>query len=165
MRPVELVIFDYGGVFSVRMLAGMETYQAIMLTGRGGPEVLERVSLPVTNPGAGQVRLAVRATGAGGTDVTMRRGSYSFAPPYPFVPGYEASGWYGIVAPKGTPPAIVDRLNKQINAALDDAGMKARLADLGCDMLAGSPADFAKFIEDETRKWAEVIKFTGVTAE
>jgi tripartite-type tricarboxylate transporter receptor subunit TctC len=82
-----------------------------------------------------------------------------------FLPGYEASGWYGIVAPKGTPPAIVDRLNKQINAALDDAGMKARLADLGCDMLAGSPADFAKFIEDETRKWAEVIKFTGVTAE
>ena len=82
-----------------------------------------------------------------------------------FLPGYEASGWYGIVAPKGTPPAIVDRLNKQINAALDDAGMKARLADLGCDMFAGSPTDFAKFIEDETRKWAEVIKFTGVTAE
>jgi tripartite-type tricarboxylate transporter receptor subunit TctC len=82
-----------------------------------------------------------------------------------FLPGYEASGWYGIVAPKGTPPAIIDTLNKQINAALDDAGMKARLADLGCDMFAGSPADFAKFIEDETRKWAEVIKFTGVTAE
>jgi tripartite-type tricarboxylate transporter receptor subunit TctC len=82
-----------------------------------------------------------------------------------FLPGYEASGWYGIVAPKGTPPAIVDRLNKQINAALDDAGMKARLADLGCDMLAGSPADFANFIENETRKWAEVIKFTGVTAD
>src|SRR5262245_6929486 len=82
-----------------------------------------------------------------------------------FLPGYEASGWYGIVAPKGTPPAIVDRLNKQINAALDDAGMKARLADLGCDMLAGSPADFAKFIEKETRKWAEVINFTGVTAD
>jgi tripartite-type tricarboxylate transporter receptor subunit TctC len=82
-----------------------------------------------------------------------------------FLPGYEASGWYGIVAPKGTPPAIIDALNKQINAALDDAGMKARLADLGCDMFAGSPADFAKFIEDETRKWAEVIKFTGVTAE
>src|SRR5262249_56398879 len=82
-----------------------------------------------------------------------------------FLPGYEASGWYGIVAPRGTPPAIVDRLNKQINAALDDASMKARLADLGCDMFAGSPADFAKFIEDETRKWAEVIKFTGVTAD
>jgi NADPH2:quinone reductase len=70
----------------------METYQAIMLTGRGGPEVLERVELPVTKPGPGEVRLAVRATGAGGTDVTMRRGHYSFAPPYPFVPGYEVLG-------------------------------------------------------------------------
>ena len=82
-----------------------------------------------------------------------------------FLPGYEASGWYGIVAPRGTPPAIVDRLNKQVNAALDDASMKKRLADLGCDIFAGSPADFAKFIEYETRKWAEVIKFTGVTAD
>jgi len=81
------------------------------------------------------------------------------------LPGYEASGWYGIVAPRGTPPAIVDRLNKQITAALDDAGVKARLADLGCDMFAGSPADFAKFIENETQKWAEVVKFTGVTAD
>jgi tripartite-type tricarboxylate transporter receptor subunit TctC len=82
-----------------------------------------------------------------------------------FLPGYEASGWYGIVAPKGTPAAIVDTLNKQINAALDDPSMRTRLADLGCDIFAGSPADFAKFIENETRKWAEVIKFTGVTAD
>ena len=63
-----------------------------MLTGRGGPEVLERVVLPVTEPGPGEVRLSVRATGAGGTDITMRRGRYSFAPPYPFVPGYEVLG-------------------------------------------------------------------------
>ncbi|HEX4335072.1 MAG TPA: zinc-binding dehydrogenase [Polyangiaceae bacterium] len=63
-----------------------------MLTGRGGPEVLERVSLPVKAPGTGEVRLRVRATGAGGTDVTMRRGRYAFAPPYPFVPGYEVLG-------------------------------------------------------------------------
>src|SRR4029453_9107023 len=69
-----------------------------------------------------------------------------------FLPGYEASGWYGIVAPKGTPPAIVDRLNRQINAALDDAGMKARLADLGCDMFAGSPRDFSKFFHKGTWK-------------
>jgi tripartite-type tricarboxylate transporter receptor subunit TctC len=82
-----------------------------------------------------------------------------------FLPGYEASGWYGIVAPKGTPAAIVDTLNKQINAALDDPSMRTRLADLGCDIFAGPPADFAKFIENETRKWAEVIKFTGVTVD
>jgi tripartite-type tricarboxylate transporter receptor subunit TctC len=80
-----------------------------------------------------------------------------------FLPGYEASGWYGVVVPRGTPPAIVDTLNKQINAALDDPGMRKRLDDLGCDIFPGSPADFAKFIEDETEKWAEVIKFTGVT--
>jgi len=70
----------------------METYQAIMLTGRGGPEVLERVELPLTQPGPGEVRLSVRATGAGGTDITMRRGHYAFAPPDPFVPGYEVLG-------------------------------------------------------------------------
>jgi len=70
----------------------METYRAIMVTGRGGPEVLETVTLPLRAPGPGEVRLAVRATGAGGTDLTMRRGRYAFAPPYPFVPGYEALG-------------------------------------------------------------------------
>ncbi|HEX3597428.1 MAG TPA: medium chain dehydrogenase/reductase family protein [Polyangiaceae bacterium] len=70
----------------------METYRAVMLTGRGGPEMLTDVVLPVTAPGPSEVRLAVRATGAGGTDVTMRRGRYSFAPPFPFVPGYEVLG-------------------------------------------------------------------------
>lgn len=80
-----------------------------------------------------------------------------------FLPGYEASGWYGVVVPRGTPPAIVDTLNKQINAALDDPGMRKRLGELGCDIFPGSPADFAKFIEHETEKWAEVVKFTGVT--
>src|SRR5438128_1076795 len=70
----------------------METYRAVMLTKQGGPEVLERVELPLAAPGRNEVRLAVQATGAGGTDVTMRRGRYSFAPPYPFVPGYEVIG-------------------------------------------------------------------------
>ncbi len=70
----------------------MQTYRAIMLTKRGGPEVLEPVELPLVEPGPGEVRVAVRATGAGGTDVTMRRGRYIFAPPMPFVPGYEAVG-------------------------------------------------------------------------
>src|SRR5712671_3222699 len=81
-----------------------------------------------------------------------------------FLPGYEASGWYGIVAPRGTPPAIVDRLNKQVNAALDDASMKKRLADLGCLVFAGSPADFGKFIAGETEKWAKVIRAAGIKA-
>jgi NADPH:quinone reductase len=77
----------------------METYKAVMLTRQGGPEVLERVELPLTEPGPGEVRLDVQATGAGGTDVTMRRGHYSFAPPYPFVPGYEVIGDVEAVGP------------------------------------------------------------------
>ena len=73
-----------------------------------------------------------------------------------FVPGYEASAWYGVGAPRNTPAEIVDKLNKEINAALADPKMKARLADLGGTVLAGSPADFGKLIADETEKWGKV---------
>jgi tripartite-type tricarboxylate transporter receptor subunit TctC len=82
-----------------------------------------------------------------------------------FVAGYEASAWFGIGAPKNTPTEIVDKLNKEVNAALADPNMKARLADLGGTALAGSPADFAKLIADETEKWAKVVKFAGIKAE
>ena len=82
-----------------------------------------------------------------------------------FVPGYEASAWYGIGAPKNTPAEIIDKLNKEINAGLADPKMKARLADLGGTVLAGSPADFGKLIADETEKWAKVIKFAGIKPE
>jgi tripartite-type tricarboxylate transporter receptor subunit TctC len=82
-----------------------------------------------------------------------------------FVPGYEASTWYGVGAPKNTPAEIVEKLNGEINAALADPKMKARLADLGGTVLAGSPADFGKLIADETEKWAKVIKFAGIKPE
>jgi tripartite-type tricarboxylate transporter receptor subunit TctC len=82
-----------------------------------------------------------------------------------FVPGYEASAWFGVGAPKATPAEIVDKLNKEINAALADPNMKARLADLGGTVLAGSPADFGKFIADETEKWGKVVKFVGIKAD
>jgi tripartite-type tricarboxylate transporter receptor subunit TctC len=82
-----------------------------------------------------------------------------------FVPRYEASGWQGIGAPKNTPIDIIDKLNKDVNACLADPKLKARLADLGSTPLAGSPADFGKFIADETGKWAKVIKFAGIKAE
>ena len=82
-----------------------------------------------------------------------------------FVPGYEASQWYGLGAPRRTPAAIVERLNREIIAALADAGMKARFADLGGEPLAGSPADFGKLIADETAKWANVVKFAGLKPE
>jgi tripartite-type tricarboxylate transporter receptor subunit TctC len=75
-----------------------------------------------------------------------------------FVPGYAMSAWYGIGAPKKTPAEIIDRLNKEINAGLGDPGMTARLAALGSSAFPVSPADFGKFVADETEKWATVIK-------
>ena len=77
------------------------------------------------------------------------------------LPGYEASTWYGIGAPRNTPSEIVAKLNIEINAALADPKMKARLADLGGMVLAGSAADFGKLIAEETEKWAKVVKFSG----
>ena len=82
-----------------------------------------------------------------------------------FLPGYEARGWYGIVGPKATPVNIIEKLNQEINAALADPSMKTRLTDLGCAVFAGSPADFGKFIAEETEKWAKVIKFAGIKPE
>jgi tripartite-type tricarboxylate transporter receptor subunit TctC len=82
-----------------------------------------------------------------------------------FVPGYEASGWNGVGAPKKTPVEIVDKLNKEINAGLADPNIKARLADLGGTPLAGSPIDFGQLVADETEKWAKVVKFSGARAE
>jgi tripartite-type tricarboxylate transporter receptor subunit TctC len=78
-----------------------------------------------------------------------------------FVPGYEASAWYGVGAPKNTPGEIIDRLNKEINAGLADPKMKVRLAELGGTVLPGSPADFGRLIAEETEKWAKVVKFSG----
>jgi tripartite-type tricarboxylate transporter receptor subunit TctC len=82
-----------------------------------------------------------------------------------FVPGYESPTWYGVGVPKNTPAEIVDKLNKEVNAALADPKMKARLADLGGVALPGSSAEFDKFIADETEKWAKVVKFSGAKAD
>jgi tripartite-type tricarboxylate transporter receptor subunit TctC len=82
-----------------------------------------------------------------------------------FLPGYEASFWGGFCAPKNTPVQIIDTLNNEINAALADPKMKARLADLGGTVLPGSPAEFGKHIAAETAKWAKVIKFAGIKPE
>jgi len=82
-----------------------------------------------------------------------------------FLPGYEASTWYGVGAPKATPAEIVEKLNKEVNAALIDPKIKVRLADLGGVALPGSPAEFGKLIADETDKWGKVVKFTGIKAD
>jgi tripartite-type tricarboxylate transporter receptor subunit TctC len=82
-----------------------------------------------------------------------------------FVPGYDASSWYGISAPKNTPTEIVDKLNKEINAVVADPGFDARLAALGNVPISMTPADFGKFIVDETEKWGKVVKFAGIKPE
>jgi tripartite-type tricarboxylate transporter receptor subunit TctC len=81
------------------------------------------------------------------------------------VPGYEASSWQGVGAPKKTSAEIINKLNGEINAVLADAKMKARLAELGGDVLGGTPAEFGKFIADETEKWAKVIKSANIKPE
>ena len=81
------------------------------------------------------------------------------------MPGYEASGIGGVGIPRSTPAGIVDKLNTEINAALADPKMKARLAELGGMVLPGSSADFSKLMIEETEKWAKVVKFSGARAE
>jgi tripartite-type tricarboxylate transporter receptor subunit TctC len=82
-----------------------------------------------------------------------------------FVPGYEASSWWGVGTPKNTPAIIIEKLNSEINAALADSKMKARLADLGGTVLPGSPADFGKLVTEETEKWGKVVRAANIKAE
>jgi tripartite-type tricarboxylate transporter receptor subunit TctC len=81
-----------------------------------------------------------------------------------FLPGFEASFWAGITAPKNTPVDIVETLNKEIDRALVDPTIKRRLADLGASVFSGSPADFGRLIADDTEKWAKVITLAGIKA-
>jgi tripartite-type tricarboxylate transporter receptor subunit TctC len=78
-----------------------------------------------------------------------------------FLPGYEASAWYGLGAPRNTPAAVIDRLNEAVNAILADPASQGRFAELGASLLPGSPADFGKLLADETEKWGKVVKFAG----
>jgi tripartite-type tricarboxylate transporter receptor subunit TctC len=78
------------------------------------------------------------------------------------VPGYEVSAWYGVGAPKGTPAEVIDKLNKEINAGLADPKLKARIAEFGGTPMALSPAEFGKFIADETEKWGKVIRAANI---
>jgi tripartite-type tricarboxylate transporter receptor subunit TctC len=82
-----------------------------------------------------------------------------------FLPGYEASSWSGLCAPKNTPPDVIDKLNKEINLAAADATIRARFADLGGPPVVASPADFGRIIAADTEKWAKVIQFSGATAD
>ena len=99
------------------------------------------------------------------TTVTRQEALPDIPPLGEFLPGYEASGWQGIGAPKNTPAEIIDRLNKEINAAVTDPQVKARFAEIGVEPMSMTPAEFGKFIADETEKWAKVIKFAGIKPE
>jgi tripartite-type tricarboxylate transporter receptor subunit TctC len=106
---------------------------------------------PIEHIRAGKLRpLAV-------TTATRSEALPDLPPVGDFVPGYEASTWYGLGAPGNTPAEIVDKLNKEINAALSDPKIEARLADLGGTVLSGPPADFGRIIADETEKWGKVM--------
>jgi tripartite-type tricarboxylate transporter receptor subunit TctC len=133
----------------------------------GGPAVTDliggqvQVFFPPTPPSIEHIRSGkLRALAV--TSARRSQALPDIATVSDFVPGYEASQWYGIGAPKGTPVEIIDMLNKEINAGLADPKMKARLADFGGIPLVGSPADFGKLIADETEKWAKVVKFAGI---
>ena len=82
-----------------------------------------------------------------------------------FLPGYEASSWYGVGAPRGTPAGVVERLNREINAGLADPGMGARFADLGATPMPGTAADLGRLIADETEKWGRVVRAAGVKVD
>jgi tripartite-type tricarboxylate transporter receptor subunit TctC len=82
-----------------------------------------------------------------------------------FLPGYDTSVWYGFGVPKGTPAEIVGKLNREINAGLADPRLKARFAELGATAIGGTPADFGRFVENETAMWGRVVKFSGAKAE
>jgi tripartite-type tricarboxylate transporter receptor subunit TctC len=96
------------------------------------------------------------------TTVTRAEAMPDLPPVAQFVPGYDSSAWFGIVAPKGTPAEIVMRLNREINAGLADPALRGKIANLGGGIAASSPADFGKLIADETEKWGRVVKFAGI---
>jgi tripartite-type tricarboxylate transporter receptor subunit TctC len=110
----------------------------------------------------------VRAGSIRGLAVTTAERS-EVVPHLPIVadvlPGYEASAWYGLGAPKGTPVEIVDILNRTVMAILAEPPAKARFGELGAALVTGSPADFGKLVANETEKWAKVVKFAGVKAD
>ena len=116
--------------------------------------------------GSAMPQIQARALRPLGVTATTRLRVLPDVPPIAdAVPGFAVSGWLGIGAPKGTPAEIVERLNREVNAALADPALKARMADLGSEPLPGSVADFAKLIDAETEKWAKVVKFSGLKAE
>ncbi len=151
-----------------KMMAGVDM---VHVPYRGGGPALDdllggqvQVMFPTTVSSIGYIR-AGRLRAVAVTAATRSEVLPDIPTVAEFVPGYEASNWYGVGAPKATPAEIIEKLNKEINAGLADPNMKTRLADLGGTVLAGSPADFGKLIAEETEKWGKVVRFTGIKAD
>ena len=118
-----------------------------------------------TAPGTTEYVTSGKLRALGVTTATRAQVLPDVPPVSDFVPGYETSQWYGMCAPGKTPAEIIGKLNKEINAAITDPGMKARLAALGGEPLPGTPADFGKLIAEETEKWAKVVQAAGLKPE
>jgi tripartite-type tricarboxylate transporter receptor subunit TctC len=169
------VNFASAGVGSAQHLSG-ELFK--MMTGTNMVHVPYRGGTPaISDLLAGQVQVMfefmatsiehVRSGGLRALGVTSARRSHAL-PDVPtvgeFVPGFEVTSWLGVVAPRKTPADIVDRLNREINAMLDDARMRARIAELGAEAIPGSANEFAKTITTDTEKWGKVIRAAGIKA-
>ena len=150
-----------------------------MMTGVAMQHVPYRGSAPaLTDLLGGQVQLMIETTpaslehiragrfrGLAVTTLTRAEALPDLPTVSDFVPGYEAISWYGIAAPKNTPADVVDKLNKEINAVLADPKLKARLAELGAEVLTGTPEDYGRYLKGEIERWAKVIEFSGAKAE
>src|SRR5262249_52714913 len=151
-----------------KMMAGVDL---VHVPYRGGGPVMTDLLGGQVQVLFGSTSLTIEQIRAGklrplaGTTATRRGGAPHLPPPSEVPPGDEADAWSGLGAPPKTPAKIIDTLNKEINAALADPTMKARLADLGGTVLTGSPTDFGKFIADETEKWSKVIRAANIKPE
>jgi tripartite-type tricarboxylate transporter receptor subunit TctC len=153
----------FGELF--KMMAGVNLV-AVPYRG-GGPALVDMLSgqvdvIFVPTPASIDYVRAGRLRALGVTSTIRVEILPDLPPVAEFVPGYEASGWYGICAPRNTPVEIVDKLNREINAGLSDPKIKARFVDMGGAALPGSPADFGKLIADETEKWGKVVRAANI---
>jgi tripartite-type tricarboxylate transporter receptor subunit TctC len=147
MAGVDLVHIPYRGNYIPDLLAGQT--QVLF-----GP-----IPQSIGNLRAGKLR-------ALGVTTPKRLDALPDVPPIgDFLPGYDAVGWFGLAAPKGTPPEVINRLNRETNAALADAQFKAKLANLGVERLVATPDEYSKFIADEVDKWAKVIRYAAIGPE
>jgi tripartite-type tricarboxylate transporter receptor subunit TctC len=164
------------GVGSPQHVAGelfkmMTGANIVLVAYRGGPPAISDALSGQIQGVIGTVLLTIEHIRSGGLRALAVTGTMrsELLPEIPtvseFVPGFEAGQWIGIGAPRNTPIDIVDRLAHEINSGLADATMKARIIDLGGTVLPGSPAEFGKYIADETEKWAKVIKFADIKPE